>query len=145
PTEGEIIFDGTDVRSLKGEAMRRARRRMQMIFQDPLSSLDPRQSVESLLVEGLKAHGLADDKAETNRRLRETLEAVRLPASSLSKYPHEFFGGKRQRIGIDRALVLNPDLIVADEPVSAMDVSIQAQVLNLLEDLQNERGLTYLI
>ncbi|MGC4769579.1 ABC transporter ATP-binding protein [Micromonospora sp. DT44] len=145
PTDGEIVFDGTDVRALKGEAMRQTRRRMQMIFQDPLSSLDPRQSVESLLVEGLKAHGLAGDKAETNRRLRETLEAVGLPASALSKYPHEFSGGQRQRIGIARALVLNPDLIVADEPVSALDVSIQAQVLNLLEDLQNERGLTYLI
>ncbi|MEV1329634.1 ABC transporter ATP-binding protein [Micromonospora costi] len=145
PTDGEIVFDGTDVRALKGETMRRARRRMQMIFQDPLSSLDPRQSVESLLVEGLKAHGLAKDKAETNRRLRETLEAVGLPASALTKYPHEFSGGQRQRIGIARALVLNPDLIVADEPVSALDVSIQAQVLNLLKDLQTERGLTYLI
>lgn len=145
PTDGEIVFDGTDVRSLKGESLRRARRRMQMIFQDPLSSLDPRQSVESLLVEGLKAHGLADDKAATGKRLRETLDAVGLPASALSKYPHEFSGGQRQRIGIARALVLNPELIVADEPVSALDVSIQAQVLNLLEDLQNERGLTYLI
>ncbi|MEU8261021.1 ABC transporter ATP-binding protein [Micromonospora sp. NPDC048999] len=145
PTDGEVIFDGTDVRSLKGETMRRARRRMQMIFQDPLSSLDPRQSVESLLVEGLKAHGLADDKAATAQRLRDALKAVGLPASALSKYPHEFSGGQRQRIGIARALVLDPDLIVADEPVSALDVSIQAQVLNLLEDLQNERGLTYLI
>ncbi|WP_435818290.1 ABC transporter ATP-binding protein [Micromonospora matsumotoense] len=145
PTDGEIVFDGTDVRALKGESMRKTRRRMQMIFQDPLSSLDPRQSVESLLVEGLKAHGLADDREATNRRLRETLEAVGLSASALSKYPHEFSGGQRQRIGIARALVLDPDLIVADEPVSALDVSIQAQVLNLLEDLQNERGLTYLI
>ncbi|MEU5723729.1 ABC transporter ATP-binding protein [Micromonospora sp. NPDC047738] len=145
PTAGEIVFDGTDIRSLKGESMRRARRRMQMIFQDPLSSLDPRQSVESLLVEGLKAHGLAGDKAATTKKLREALAAVGLPASALSKYPHEFSGGQRQRIGIARALVLDPDLIVADEPVSALDVSIQAQVLNLLEDLQNERGLTYLI
>ncbi|MFE9653989.1 ABC transporter ATP-binding protein [Micromonospora sp. NPDC006431] len=145
PTAGEIVFDGTDIRSLKGESMRRARRRMQMIFQDPLSSLDPRQSVESLLVEGLKAHGLAGDKAATAKKLRDALAAVGLPASALSKYPHEFSGGQRQRIGIARALVLDPDLIVADEPVSALDVSIQAQVLNLLEDLQNERGLTYLI
>jgi peptide/nickel transport system ATP-binding protein len=145
PTAGEIIFDGTDVRALKGEAMRLARRRMQMIFQDPLASLDPRQSVQSLLVEGLKAHGLATDKADTLRRLRETLDAVGLPSASLSKYPHEFSGGQRQRIGIARALVLGPDLIVADEPVSALDVSIQAQVINLMEDLQNERGLTYLI
>ncbi|MEV1286083.1 ABC transporter ATP-binding protein [Micromonospora sp. NPDC049679] len=145
PTDGQIIFDGTDLRELKGETMRRARRRMQMIFQDPLSSLDPRQSVESLLVEGLKAHGLAKDKAETAKTLRATLEAVGMPASALRKYPHEFSGGQRQRIGIARALVLNPDLIVADEPVSALDVSIQAQVINLLEDLQAERGLTYLI
>ncbi|HEY0699611.1 MAG TPA: oligopeptide/dipeptide ABC transporter ATP-binding protein [Micromonospora sp.] len=145
PTDGQIIFDGTDVRTLKGEAMRRARRRMQMIFQDPLSSLDPRQSVESLLVEGLKAHDLAKDKAEVQQRLRSTLDAVGLPAAALRKYPHEFSGGQRQRIGIARALVLAPELIVADEPVSALDVSIQAQVLNLLEDLQNERGLTYLI
>ncbi|MGW0431837.1 ABC transporter ATP-binding protein [Micromonospora sp. NPDC003197] len=145
PTDGEIIFDGTDVRALKGEEMRLARRRMQMIFQDPLSSLDPRQSVQSLLVEGLKAHGLAGDKAETAKRLREALDSVGLPASALSKYPHEFSGGQRQRIGIARALALGPDLIVADEPVSALDVSIQAQVLNLMEDLQAEHGLTYLI
>ncbi|MFG2163357.1 ABC transporter ATP-binding protein [Micromonospora chersina] len=145
PTDGEIVFDGTDIRALKGESMRRMRRRIQMIFQDPLSSLDPRQSVESLLVEGLKAHGLAKDKAATAKRLREALAAVGLPASALSKYPHEFSGGQRQRIGIARALVLDPDLIVADEPVSALDVSIQAQVINLLEELQNEHGLTYLI
>lgn len=145
PTAGEIVFDGTDLRSLKAEPMRRIRRRIQMIFQDPLSSLDPRQSVESLLVEGLKAHGLAKDKAAVDKRLRDALTAVGLPASALSKYPHEFSGGQRQRIGIARALVLEPDLIVADEPVSALDVSIQAQVLNLLDELQEERGLTYLI
>jgi peptide/nickel transport system ATP-binding protein len=145
PTSGGITFDGTDVRSLKGEQMRLFRRRIQMVFQDPLSSLDPRQSVESLLVEGLKAHGLHKDKADVQKRLKSTLDSVGLPASALNKYPHEFSGGQRQRIGIARALVLGPELIVADEPVSALDVSIQAQVVNLLGDLQDSLGLTYLV
>ncbi len=145
PTEGSVLFDGIDIAGLKGEELRRKRQDLQMVFQDPMSSLDPRQSVESLLVEGMKAHGLASDKAETHARLRELLDAVGLPSAALQKYPHEFSGGQRQRIGIARALCVNPQLIVADEPVSALDVSVQAQVLNLLEELQDEFGLTYLV
>ena len=145
PTAGSVVFDGTDIASLKGEDLRRERKRFQMVFQDPMSSLDPRQTVESILVEGLRAHGLADDKAATQARLRELMSAVGLPPAGLSKYPHEFSGGQRQRIGIARALSVGPDLIVADEPVSALDVSIQAQVINLLQDLQDELGLTYLV
>lgn len=145
PTDGRVVFDGTDIASLKGEELRRKRQDLQMVFQDPLSSLDPRQSVESLLVEGMKAHGLAKDAKEARPRLRELLAAVGLPAAALSKYPHEFSGGQRQRIGIARALSVKPKLIVADEPVSALDVSVQAQVINLLGDLQEEYGLTYIV
>jgi peptide/nickel transport system ATP-binding protein len=145
PTEGTVSFDGEDIAALKGEALRRKRQHMQMVFQDPMSSLDPRQSVESLLVEGMRAHGLDTDKAATHARLRELLAAVGLPPAALQKYPHEFSGGQRQRIGIARALSVGPDLIVADEPVSALDVSVQAQVLNLLEELQDEFGLTFLV
>lgn len=145
PTAGSVIFDGVDIASLKGEALRRERKRFQMVFQDPMSSLDPRQTVEALLVEGMRAHGLDTDKAATHARLRELLAAVGLPTAALSKYPHEFSGGQRQRIGIARALSVGPDLIVADEPVSALDVSIQAQVINLLQDLQDKLGLTYLV
>ncbi len=151
PTGGTVEFDGTDVGSLATEPLRRMRRRMQMVFQDPMASLDPRQSVHSLLVEPLAAHGLgpggtrAETTAWREARVRELLGLVGLPASASAKFSHEFSGGQRQRLGIARALAVEPDLIVADEPVSALDVSVQAQVVNLLEDLQDRLGLTYLV
>jgi peptide/nickel transport system ATP-binding protein len=145
PTSGSVTIDGENIAGMSGEALRTRRQGFQMVFQDPMSSLDPRQSVESLLVEGMRAHGLAKDEKATARRLRELLTAVGLPAAALKKYPHEFSGGQRQRIGIARALSVEPKLIVADEPVSALDVSVQAQVINLLDDLQKEFGLTYLV
>ena len=143
-TEGSVLFDGVDLATLKGEKLRRQRQHMQMVFQDPLGSLDPRQTVEQLLLEGMRAHGLVKGQ-DARGRLVELLEAVGLPRNALSKYPHEFSGGQRQRVGIARALSVNPQLIVADEPVSALDVSVQAQVINLLEDLQEQFGLTYLV
>ncbi|MEJ7705887.1 MAG: oligopeptide/dipeptide ABC transporter ATP-binding protein [Nocardioidaceae bacterium] len=142
PTAGSVLFDGVNVASLQGEQLRSIRRRMQMVFQDPLASLNPRQSVETILTEPLRAHGIKYDKSN---RVRELLDLVGLPASAATRYPHEFSGGQRQRIGIARAVALEPELVIADEPVSALDVSIQAQVLNLLEELQERLGLTYLV
>ncbi|GAA1899751.1 ATP-binding cassette domain-containing protein [Streptomyces sodiiphilus] len=144
-TSGAVVFDGTDLAGLPEEEMRRSRRRLQMVFQDPLGSLNPRQNIESILSEGMAAHGIGADRGERRERIREILTRVGLPANALSRYPHEFSGGQRQRIGIARALVLEPDVIICDEPVSALDVSIQAQVINLLEELQESMGLTYLV
>ena len=141
-TAGTVVFDGTDLSRLKGAALRAMRRRMQMVFQDPLASLDPRQSVASVLSEPLRTHG---EKGPHDKRVRQLLDLVGLPTSAANRYPHEFSGGQRQRIGIARAIALNPELIIADEPVSALDVSIQAQVVNLLEELQQRLGLTYLV
>ncbi|MCW4602434.1 ATP-binding cassette domain-containing protein [Janibacter hoylei] len=145
PSDGTVTFDGEPISTLSGEALRRRRKDLQMVFQDPMGSLDPRQSVEALLVEGMRAHGIVKDAKEAQPRLRQLLSDVGLPPAALKKYPHEFSGGQRQRIGIARALSVNPELIVADEPVSALDVSVQAQVINLMSDLQEEYGLTYLV
>ncbi len=143
PTAGTVLFDGVDVTQLHRKELRGLRKRMQIIFQDPYGSLNPRMTVYSVLSEALRAHGIGE-RVERRDRVFELLERVGLPPEAADRYPHEFSGGQRQRIGIARALVVSPDLIVADEPVSALDVSIQAQILNLLEDLQQQLGLTYL-
>src|SRR5207249_1153198 len=143
PTSGEILFDGQDLLSLRGPALKQMRRELQIIFQDPYSSLDPRMTIRATLLEPLEIHAVGT-RAEREARVRELLELVGLPDESLGKFPHEFSGGQRQRIGIARALALSPRLVVADEPVSALDLSIRAQVINLMTDLQERLGLAYL-
>jgi oligopeptide transport system ATP-binding protein len=143
PTEGSVKFEGQEITSLPHGEMRRLRRQMQIIFQDPYSSLNPRLSVRAMLLEVLSVHGVAKGQAGRDR-VAELLRLVGLSPSHAGRYPHEFSGGQRQRIGIARALALNPKLIIADEPVSALDVSIQAQIINLLRDLQKRMSLTYL-
>ncbi len=143
PTSGSVVFDGKELTTLKGAEMRAMRRNMQMIFQDPYASLNPRMTVGQIIGEPMEIHNTYKAEAQT-KRVKELLEVVGLNPAFINRYPHEFSGGQRQRIGIARALALDPKLIVCDEPISALDVSIQAQVVNLLEDLQKEMGLTYL-
>ena len=143
PTGGKVIFEGEDITALSPEALRRKRKDMQIVFQDPFSSLDPRHTVQRILEEPLIVHGAGNAK-ERKQMIDRLIDVVGLTQSHLQRYPHQFSGGQRQRIGIARALSLQPKLIVADEPVSALDVSIQSQVVNLLQDLQEEFGLTYI-
>ena len=144
PTDGEVVFDGTDVVALSKAELRPFRRRMQIIFQDPFASLNPRMTVGDIIAEPLIIHKLVKTPQERTDRVAELLKLVGLSPDHMRRYPHEFSGGQRQRIGIARALAVDPDFIVADEPVSALDVSIQAQVVNLLQDLKDELGLTLL-
>jgi len=144
PTAGSVLFEGEDISRLNGSELRARRRRFQMIFQDPVGSLNPRMTVGEIIGEALDIHKLVADAAARRNRIARLLEAVGLDPQHAQRYPHEFSGGQRQRIGIARALAVEPRLIVCDEPVSALDVSVQAQIINLLQDLQRERGLAYL-
>jgi oligopeptide transport system ATP-binding protein len=144
PSEGEVLFEGKNIHEAKGDEGKALNRKMQMVFQDPQASLNPRMVVSDIIAEGIDIHGLAEGKKERLDRVHELLETVGLSREHAHRYPHEFSGGQRQRIGVARAIAVDPDFIVADEPVSALDVSIQAQVINLMKKLQRERDLTYL-
>ncbi|MGM0851878.1 MAG: ABC transporter ATP-binding protein [Bacillota bacterium] len=144
-TDGQVLFNGEDVHGKKSRSqLKKFNRKMQMIFQDPYASLNPRMKVADIIAEGIDIHGLASSKEERLKRVHDLLETVGLNKEHAGRYPHEFSGGQRQRIGIARALAVDPDFIIADEPISALDVSIQAQVVNLMQELQKEKGLTYL-
>lgn len=144
PTSGNILLDGVDITQMTGSALRAQRQKLQMIFQDPYGSLNPRMTVQDIVGEALDIHGLTETKSARAKRIAELLKAVGLDSAYAQRYPHEFSGGQRQRIGIARALAVEPKLIVCDEPVSALDVSVQAQIINLLQDLQQQHGLAYL-
>jgi len=144
PTAGSVLLHGEDITQMNGSELRTRRRKFQMIFQDPYGSLNPRMTVEQIVGEALAIHQLADSSSARQKRIAELLRAVGLDADYAQRYPHEFSGGQRQRIGIARALAVEPELIICDEPVSALDVSVQAQIINLLQDLQQQRGIAYL-
>ena len=143
PTSGQVVFDGVDISVLSKSEMRKMRKQMQIVFQDPFSSLDPRKTVSQIIAEPIIANKLLKNKADVEKRVKELMETVGIAERLMDAYPHELDGGRRQRVGIARALAVEPEFIVCDEPVSALDVSIQAQILNLLKKLQKEMGLTY--